>query len=219
MTVLAAHQPDIFPYVGFFQKMMQSDYFDLAIYDDYAKDRYMSRVKIGRLHQLTWMNVPVVKKSKTMICDIALKDCWRSSLQHQISKQYKHFPFFKERYYVVERVLDSDHTTLAEIGVSSILSIKDFVGIDRPKIDYLGYNLPKGQRGIGIIELVRRYRNKYDVDPLYLSGAGGHKYMDLGVFLDNGVDVRFSDPQTKWLCSALTPIFLVENFKTAFMVL
>jgi len=208
--IMSAHQPDIFPYIGFFNKMNRSDFFDLAIYDEYSKGRYMDRVKMGALHQQVWVNVPIERKSRTMIKDILLKDSWKDLLRERIVRQYRGFEFFSRRFYLVERVLDNDFTRLSQVGEESILSISDFFGIDC-EIMKLGDNLPKGTDGI--IELTKRYKEKTKEDIIYLSGDGGKAYLDEKLIEENKVEIIYNEFETKYKCSSLTPIFELENPK------
>jgi len=145
-----------------------------------------------------------------MIKDILLKDSWKDLLRERIVRQYKGFMFFSKRFYVVERVLDNDFTTLSQIGEESILSIKDFLNIDC-EIMKLGDNLPKGTGGI--IELVSRYKDKTKEDITYLSGDGGKAYLDEKMIEENNLKIIYNDFETKYKCSSLTPIFELENPK------
>jgi hypothetical protein len=211
--IFSAHQPDIFPWVGLFLKMDRSDYFDFAVYDDYVKDRFMSRVKIGYPHQLTWMNVPVFKKSNTCINQITLKSSWKDSLNNQILRQYKKFPFFNQRKHIVERVLDGNYLNLSDLGMASIKVIYEHLSPDSTIItNTLGYSLKQGYGGIGVVELIKRYEKYYEVDLSYLSGEGGREYMDLNQFKNNNIDVVWHKVNTQYKCSILTPMFLEEDF-------
>lgn len=208
---MSAHQPDIFPYSGFFHKMNKSDYFDLAVFDEYSKGRYMDRVMIGKLNQLVWLNVPIERKKHSAINNIPLKESWKKLLIERIEAQYKSnpksFPFYNSRKYIVEDLLDQNFDNLAGIGTASILSIANYLGI-KAKIDMLGENLPKGTEGL--IELSNRYASKYDTEILYLSGSGGKAYMDIELF-EKYHKLEFDHYETEYKCSILTPIFSLEN--------
>ena len=206
--ILSAHQPDIFPYAGLFNKMKNSDYFDMAIFDEYSKGRYMDRVKMGRLGQEVWVNVPVHRKSSTQIKDILLKDNWKELFFDRIEKQYKNFKYYKERINVVRDVLDKDHKTLADIGADSIKSIANFFELEC-EIKMLGDNLPKGTDGI--IELIKRYKDETGRDITYISGIGGKAYLDEQKISDIGANIEYSKFETKYKCSILTPIFELKT--------
>ncbi len=211
--IFSAHQPDVFPWVGLFRKIHKSDYFDLAIYDDYVKDRYMSRVKVGYPHQLTWMNVPVFKKSSTSINNITLKSGWKDAVNAQIIKQYGRFPFYSQRKHLVEEILDSEYNSLACLGAASIKVIYNYLAPNsKTVIDSLGSSLTHGYGGIGIVELIRRYEKHYDVSLDYLSGEGGRNYMDLNNFSSNDIKIIWHTVKTEYKCSILTPMFLEEEF-------
>lgn len=206
--VLSAHQPDLFPYPGFFHKMLKSDYFDMAIYDTYSRGRYMDRVRMGHIKQLAWVNVPIKRKTETPINEIRLKKNWKDLLLVRIHRQYQRFKFYDLRKHIVERVVDKNCRTLAEVGEESILSIKDFLHI-KTRIDCLGKHLPKGT--FGLIEICRRYENKYCIEVSYLSGIGGKKYIDQSKFYAAGIDLSYVNFKTDYLCSMLTPIFQLLN--------
>lgn len=211
MKVMSAHQPDIFPYSGFFHKMNKSDYFDLAVFDEYSKGRYMDRVMIGKLDQLVWLNVPIERKKHCPINQIPLKANWKTLLIERIEAQYKKnpkaFPFYNERKFIIDTVLDQECNTLAEVGTASILAVAMYLKINST-INVLGENLPKGTEGL--IELSNRYATKYNTEITYLSGSGGKQYMDVELF-EKHHKLEFDEYETQYKCSILTPIFSLEN--------
>ena len=44
---MAGHQPDLFPYTGFWYKMAHTDIFDLAVHDQFQERGYQRRVNMA----------------------------------------------------------------------------------------------------------------------------------------------------------------------------
>lgn len=210
--VFSAHQPDVFPHAGFFYKVFNSDYFDLMQFAQFSKQKHQERVKIGHINSLSWLLVPIFKKSETKICDIALRDSFKNVVHKVIHKQYRDARYFKERIHILDSFFDEDYENLAELGKASIHCIVDFFSQDTgtPLFNSLGNNVSSG--GAGILEIIERYESSYDVKiDHYLSGKMGKDYLNESCFLDRGIAVNYSEFNSDYMCSILTPIFYEKN--------
>jgi hypothetical protein len=61
---VAAHQPNLFPWLGFFDKMRDSDVFVLLDAVPFNRRGYQHRVRIGTPSGVQWLTLPVLKKGR-----------------------------------------------------------------------------------------------------------------------------------------------------------
>ena len=98
--IIAIHQPNYLPYLGFFDKIRQSDLF--IIYDNaqFNKGDFHHRNKIRIYHGWKWVTVPVEKKPIPIneICinnELTFKEeRWQDAHYKHIFDNYKATPFF-----------------------------------------------------------------------------------------------------------------------------
>ena len=81
--IVSIHQPEHFPYLGFFQKMEQSDLF--IILDDvkFKKNNFQNRNRFINNGKEEWFTVPVEKKANSKIIkDVKLAEDygWKKKL-------------------------------------------------------------------------------------------------------------------------------------------
>jgi hypothetical protein len=99
MTI-SIHQPNYLPWLGFFDKIKQSDKF--VIFDNVqyprGKNHFGNRNKIKIHNNSKWLTVPVAGKSQKLnINEIGFKNSdWRNEHLRLIEIFYKDAPFFKE---------------------------------------------------------------------------------------------------------------------------
>lgn len=203
--ILAAHQPDLFPYPGFWVKMAQADLFDLAIHDQFQRRGYQSRVKMHG----SWVRLATVKADLAApIRDIRLTQGAAYSLRQDVTRTYMQAPFWADR---GPRILDlierSRADMLWQFNVALIVGVKEILGIRTP----VSIAEPPAGRGTdGLIDVCRQYAGVSK----YLSGAGGRAYMGddpEGQFAAEGYGLRWMNYASPTEDSILTLLFNEEN--------
>jgi hypothetical protein len=190
---LAAHQPDLLPYTGFWHRVVFCDVFDLAIHDQFNRRGYTHRVKMhGR-----WLTLPVVKVPLgTPISKVWLQKGARDVLLDRVREEYEGSPgwdrygyrFVDEvanRLSVVEMPLWSFNVELLMI-LRELLQIQTPFGIGRPLV-WSGWP--------ALLELCGQYAASS-----YVSGQGAKAYMP-----DDGPQ-QFEDADVELLWSRHDPV-------------
>ena len=206
MTTLAAHQPDLFPWPGFWLKMARADVFDLAIYDQFRSRGYQRRVMMAG----SWASLPVLKCDvDTPICDVRIAEGGTDRLIDTIQGRYAGAPFFRERWDDVARLIDrSRSSSLWQFNVALIVGVRDMLDIDTP----VSIGTRPMLQGIdGILEVC----DMYPFAETYLSGGGGRAYMgevpELR-FIEEGLDLEWiENPPVPTRESILTVLFHEED--------
>lgn len=201
---LAAHQPDLFPWTGFWFKMDKAGVFDLAIYDQFQKPGYQQRVRMGE----HWASIPTARgPSGRPINEIRLSVSSKFKLVELIEGRYRHLPFFEERWDEIHGwIMDAPSEYLWEFNFSMILRLRDLLGITTP---IAVATKPQGSGIEGLIDLCRQYGAES-----YLSGTGGGAYMGptpSDHFLKAGKILHWSGHDPRHGESILRSIFELEN--------
>lgn len=205
---VAIHQPNFCPYFGFFNKMINCDLF--VILDDVQIENGVTNRNKIITENGEWvrMKVPVTKETKwDMITDVEIDNSekWGDRILEQLSV-YKDSKYFKKYEIFLRQTFKSKWTSLYQLNMYILNEIKDSQQIRTPIIrsSELGIKAKGTER---IIEICR----KLGADE-YLSGIGGHKYLNAHMFKD--VKLTFQEPKVKEY-----PQIKTENFVSHLSIL
>ena len=166
---LAAHQPDLLPWSGFWWKMAHADVFDLAVWDQFQSRGYQRRVKMRD----QWCSLPLIgKPSMVQIVDVQVAPNAKQVLLDTIEGRYRGARHFDNRWPILQTAIDLAFrsTWLWQVNLTLILAMRQWLEIDTP-IAIAGPPVGKGVDGL--VDLAdRQYRAT-----TYLSGEGGREYM------------------------------------------
>lgn len=192
--IIAVHQPNYLPYLGFFDKMRKSDIF--VIYDDaqFNKEDFQHRNKIRIFNGWKWLSVPVEKK-RIPINKIKIKNefttwkgfKWNDVHFNDIKDNYKDTPFYKTYENEIMKVYKNKYENLVDLNMNFIYFLKKAFDIDT-KIMFssdLGLRSKSSERLSDIIQALG--------GDAYLSGSGGSNYLDTTLFEKKGIRVEFQN--------------------------
>jgi hypothetical protein len=191
--IVAIHQPNYLPYLGFFDKMKQSDVF--VIYDDaqFNKEDFHHRNKIRIYHGWKWLTVPVKKKlipiNRIFIRnEVTIKGLsWSDAHLNEIKDNYKVTPHYSTYEQDIFKIYQRSYEKLIDLNMEIIYFLMDAFNIKKKIIfsSELGFTSKSSQRLIEIVEALG--------SNIYLSGPGGQEYLDISLFNDKGIKVLFQD--------------------------
>ena len=178
---VAIHQPEHFPYMGFFQKMKAADVF--VILDDvqYTKGNFQNRNKFKNQNgNDEWFTISLEKKAHhKLIKDVKTNDTfnWRERIIKQL---YHNFNIdFSDIY---------SNSNLIDINLNSINYCRQKLNIDTPLI--LSSTLNIKTKGSQKLSDICNTLNATE----YISGQGAKKYLDENIF---NCKVSFFEPKVK----------------------
>jgi hypothetical protein len=205
---VSIHQPNFLPYLGFFNKVAQSDLF--VVYDvaQYVRDRFDNRNQIKGPNGPVWLTVPVqVKdsfKKRFHEVMLPLDDTWRMKHLKSIKMAYARAPYFSTYFGELERIYLAPGDRLAELSIALIELMMDGLGIRTKMVRTTSLNLDLDlQSSEMIVQILRRV----GADS-YLAGRSGRNYMDLPLFEREGIAVEFqefSHPRYRQLFGEFVP--------------
>lgn len=191
--ICAIHQPNFFPWLGYFYKIAKSDVFvilDTVDIEVGTADAITNRTRIKTSSGVQWITVPIKKGESKLIKDIAIDNTrkWRETMLKTIFFQYKKSQNFDCFYPVVVDLLNYTTDSLSEYNVHIIESMSRYMGLETKIVLASEMSNLSDDRNMRLIDICRQ--NGCDT---YLSGNGGRKYHDEQLFADNGVVVKYTD--------------------------
>jgi len=189
-VILAAHQPQYLPWLGYFDKMARADRFVLIDTVQYKKNEWQNRNRIRAASGWQWLTVPVHARFPARIDEVAADEAapWRRKHAATLRQAYARAPHRDAVLPSLERLLERPLHRLAEINIESIRLLADLLEVRTETIlasDIEG--IPDGPDA-RLIALCRRFGADR-----YLSGAGGRDYMDLDAWKRAGIEVVFQE--------------------------
>lgn len=186
---VAIHQPNLFPWLGFFDKMAQADLFIFLDNTPFTKGGYQNRVQIKGPQGAQWLTVPVHTKGRlgqlTYAVEIDNKLTWHSTHLKTFQMLYGRAPGFERLYPYLERVYQSSYERLVPFNLAGIELARRELGIATPCL--LASEL--GVSGAGsqlLCDLVAQAGGT-----IYLSGPSGRNYLDEALFHRRGIAVEY----------------------------
>jgi len=183
---ITIHQPEHFPYEGFFQKMSAADVFVILDNVNFRKNYFQNRNKFLNAQGMEeWFGFPVSKKSTKMILKDVLpiddnvlpwKDKLFRKLEINLGEGINHF---------------YEHESLLEINMAGISWIMKKLKIETP-IVYASDLSATGSKSDLLANICQELNAK-----TYISGPSGKDYLDLSKFSDKNINVDFFEPNVQ----------------------
>lgn len=138
--VVAIHQPNFFPWLGYFDKIIRSDIF--IFLDDVQFQKtggtWTNRVKLLVGGEGKWVTAAIDRNYHGTRTIAQMKyvstDNWRVKALKTIQLNYQKHPFYRETIEVIEPLLIDGEEGVATYNVNAILSIARLLDIDVSKI-------------------------------------------------------------------------------------
>ena len=192
MTLVAGHQPNLYPYGGFFSKMASVDKFVIVDNTQYVKKQYHNRNRIKLPGGETiWLNIPVKTAGRFNQAINAVETDnihnWREKHKKTIERSYRKAPFFEIFYPELEELLARDWKFLANFNIEFIRTCAAFLEIDTQLLTASEANIFGKSTGL-IIDICR----KTGADS-YLHGKHSLDYVDFKAMDSAGIKSFIQD--------------------------
>lgn len=186
---VAIHQPNLFPWLGFFDKMAQADLFIFLDTVPFTKGGYQNRVQIKGPQGAQWLTVPVHTKGRlgqlTCAVEIDNKLAWRSNHLKTFQMLYGRAPRFGQLYPRLEPIYQPFYERLVPFNLAGIDLARQELEIATPCL--LASELGVSGSGSQLLcELVAHVGGT-----IYLSGPSGRNYLDEALFRQRGIQVEY----------------------------
>lgn len=207
--IVAVHQPQYLPWLGYFDKIDRADVFVLLDTVQFKKNEWQNRNMIKTAAGRQWLTVPVTYKFPQRINEVLLnnQERWQHKQRQAIISNYKKAPCWDNLAPFIEEILNPSWEYLATLNVFTVRRLAELLGIATPL--YVASELATfpddpDKRLIAI--------TKHFGAGTYLAGSGGREYMDLDQYERSGIEVLFQEyahPVYEQLFGAFEPFLSV----------
>ncbi len=192
MTLCAIHQPNFFPWLGFFDKIHRSDVFVFLDGVDYPRagsggmGSWTNRVKINVQGAEKWVGCPIEKSTSSgAIREVRISPDphWKRKLIRTLMMNYKRAPRYEEAMELLAPLIESDLDLVADYNINAIAKISAAIGLRARFVRQS--NLETRQSSTDLLVEICRITQSDG----YLAGGGATGYQENEKFAEAGLDL------------------------------
>ena len=157
--IVSIHQPQYFPYLGFFHKLARSDVFVALDTVQFLRRGFQNRAQVKTQHGPNWLTVPVEAHRSTAIAEVSISSTepWPRRHVSAIRTNYGRASFFDRYASDLADLLQAPRRSLsdldlagirwvtAELRISTPIVLASDLGVEVP-IRAPGRTVPRGRR-------------------------------------------------------------------------
>jgi hypothetical protein len=188
--IVAIHQPNFLPWIGYFYKIAKSDIFVLLDNVQYVKNSFINRNKIKTPQDAIWLTVPVSFKFGELINEVKINNQipWREKHLKTFEMNYKKARFFEEVFNGIKQVYYSeDWKCLCRLNIALIRFVTSYLGLEGKFVKASELDA-HGKSTELLIQIIKEVKGD-----VYLSGFGGVKYQEETEFAKAGIKLMYTD--------------------------
>jgi hypothetical protein len=192
--IVAIHQPNFFPWLGYFEKIARSDAFVLLDNVQYPKKGgvWTNRVKALINGEARWLTAPIDRNYHGYldIKDARFDDSqpWRDKLLQRLEMSYRRAPAFVEAMSVVEPLVRNPEGGIARYNEHAIKAVMTALGIPTAKIFVASELAASGASNELLISLTKSLSGT-----AYMCGGGAEGYQNDVLFADAGIALIYQE--------------------------
>jgi WbqC-like protein len=172
--VVAVHQPNYLPYLGFFQKMAAVDLFVLYDTAKFSRNGLTNRNKIKTPTGVQWLTVPVRRSRGQPIKEVEIASpVWAKKHLKSLQANYQSAPYFSSYFSDLRHVLAKDWTQLSDLNTALIETIRQWLRIDTKIVSSSALSSPPSDDATDKII----HFTSVSGGSVYLSGPSGKNYL------------------------------------------
>lgn len=190
--IVAIHQPNYAPWLGFFYKVALSDTFVFLDDAQYSRGSYTNRVQIGRVDKSLWLTQPIKREFGSNICDTMFANCdWPARHLDSLKGAYASAAAFHETWPMIRAIWETiPCESLAIANEYIIEGLATTLGLKTHFV--LSSKLATGEEK-GDERLVQILQAVAPNGGVYLSGKGGANYQTAVSFSEAGYELRYGE--------------------------
>jgi hypothetical protein len=184
--IIAIHQPQYLPWLGYFDKMDQADAFCYLDNVQYKKNEWQNRNRLKTAQGWQWVTVPVKYRFPQKIIEVTLNEAvkWQHKQLQALVTNYKKSLYFDDYFPIFESALKQDFDSIADVNIHMITQIREILGFNsKPVVRASELSLSEDPTG-RLIDICKHF-----CGDTYLAGQDGANYMDMEQFGKSGIKV------------------------------
>src|SRR5690242_15567694 len=183
--LVAIHQPNFLPWLGYFDRMLDADLFVLLDHVQFERRNYQNRTLIRIEDEARWLTVPVVQLSQKeriveKLVDYSQGDGargWGPKSFQTLRFAYRKAPHFELYAPRLREIFETRWEKLVDLNIATLDFVRETLGIQTPMVR--SSELPgEGQRSDLLLDICRKVNAR-----AFLGGMGGSRdYLDKDAF-------------------------------------
>lgn len=190
--IVAIHQPNFVPWLGYFDKIIRADLFVLLDNVQFPKTggTWINRVKLLVNGSEAWTTVPIIRNFQGVrsISEIKINNetDWRGKFLKTIQTNYGKAPYFREILPLLNDLMDNPTDSLSEFNIAAIRTIVSILKIDSEKLVLGSEVLAEGSATELLISITKKLEGT-----CYMCGGGAGGYQEDEKFASAGIDLVY----------------------------
>ena len=182
--LVAIHQPEHMPWLGFFEKMLRADAFVLLDDVQFSKGDFQNRNRIKGRGGAQWLTVPVAHRFGQKINEVEVAGgAWRARHWKTLRSCYERAAHFEEFAGEFEEFYRRPWAKLSELNVEAISLLARAFGVEKRFV--LSSTLGTvGHKSELVLNICKAVGATY-----YYSGRAGSAYLDAEAFRRAGLEI------------------------------
>jgi hypothetical protein len=188
--ICTVHQPNYLPYLGFFEKALQSDVFIIYDTTQFRKNDWQNRNRLCSPDGWQWITISVFHNFEQKIKEVKI-DHSKKPLKNNWSKiqtLYGKAPHFKQYAEIFEYIYKKDYLFIADLNYDLIIAIGKVLGLKTKFIKSSSLPTIETKSTQALIDLC----NSVKADT-YISGSEGRNYLEQDLFAKSGIILKFQN--------------------------
>ncbi len=184
--IVAIHQPQYLPWIGYFDKMDRVDAFVLLDTVQFKKNEWQNRNRIKTPEGWQWLTIPVLQRFPQRINEVRIppEDAWARKHWQALQTHYGAAPFFTPHAPFLTECYGRPWERLVDLTCHLIAYLAAALGIRARLVRASTGEFPEDPTG-RLVAICRWLGGS-----TYLAGRDGTTYMDLAQFATAGITVR-----------------------------
>ncbi len=189
-NLVAIHQPNFFPWLGYFDKIRRADTFVFLDAVDYPRSgsggmgSWCNRVRISIQGEASWITCPLQRLplgSPITAATIDDRQPWRKKLLKTLEANYRRAPRYAATMDLLAPLVSTQEENLAAFNIAAITSIATYLGLTTRFLRQSGLR-HSGHATERLVSLVKEAGGD-----AYLAGGGAAGYQQDDLFGEHGV--------------------------------
>jgi hypothetical protein len=189
--IVAIHQPNFFPWLGYFDKIARADVFCLLDHVQFPKKggTYVNRVQVLVQGEAAYLTVPVERNYSGVLpineMKIREQEAWREKMVRTLQANYARAPFFAETMELIEPLLRNPTDQLGEYNEEALRGVCAALGLTTRLVRSSALKV-SGQATEMLIQITRVLGSD-----VYLCGGGAAGYQEDAQYAASGVRLEY----------------------------
>jgi hypothetical protein len=189
--IVAIHQPNLFPWLGFFDKIYRCDKF---VYLNHTENNprtaiYTKRVKILVNKQEYWLTCNLKSSPDVVFMPINKMVLDKSEILKDkhlktIELNYKKAPYFNEAFPSFQKFYEHPSAFISERNIAFINEVCDKLEITTPKLISDQMDISGSSNDL-LVDIIKKTNGT-----AYMPGGGASGYQDDEMFTRNGIEIK-----------------------------